>query len=308
MTHFLTLGEIMVEMAPAPDSPGLFRLGYAGDTFNTAWYARRLLPATWTVSYGTVIGDDPMSDDLAQFIERQGIATDTLRRVSDRTVGLYMIQTRDGERSFSYWRGQSAAKTLADDPDWLDSVFKDRAVIQFSGITLAILTPAARKTLCAALARARAAGSHIAFDTNLRPRLWDSAEAMRSGLLQGASVSDTVLPSFDEEQLAFQDATPEDTLRRYRAAGATCVVIKNGEAPCHGWSDTDGTITCTPPEVPRVVDSTAAGDSFGAGFLAARATGASLGTAMTRAAHLAAEVIQHPGALAPQIFDEGNNL
>ncbi|MBV7393966.1 sugar kinase [Mameliella sediminis] len=305
MTRFLSLGEIMVEMAPAPENPGLYRLGYAGDTFNTAWYARRLLPATWTVSYGTVLGEDAMSDDLARFIGAQGLSNDALRRTPDRTAGLYMIQTRDGERSFSYWRGQSAAKLLADDPDWLDQILADRAMIQFSGISLAILAPEARKTLCAALGRARAAGAHVAFDTNLRPRLWESAEAMRSGLLMGASVSDTVLPSFDEEQLAFGDASPEDTVQRYRASGATCVVIKNGGAPCHGWSETDGTVTTTPPTVARIVDSTAAGDSFGAGFLAARATGASLATAMTRAAALAAQVIQHPGALAPQIFETG---
>ncbi|WP_305972579.1 MULTISPECIES: sugar kinase [unclassified Mameliella] len=305
MTRFLSLGEIMIEMAPAPQNPGLFRLGYAGDTFNTAWYARRLLPATWTVSYGTVLGEDAMSDDLARFIGAQGISNDAIRRHPTRTPGLYMIQTRDGERSFSYWRGQSAAKTLADDPAWLDEIMAERDVIQFSGITLAILAPEARRTLCAALGRARASGAHVAFDTNLRPALWESAEAMRSGLLMGAAVSDTVLPSFDEEQLAFQDATPDDTLQRYRAAGSSCVVIKNGEAPCHGWSEEDGTVTTTPPEVAKIIDSTAAGDSFGAGFLAARATGASLGTAMSRAAHLAAEVIQHPGALAPQIFDQG---
>lgn len=303
MSRFISLGEIMVEMAPAPGHPGLYRLGYAGDTFNCAWYARRLLPASWTVSYGTVLGEDPMSDDLARFIADQGIAGDALRRTSDRTVGLYLIQTREGERSFSYWRGQSAAKTLADDTDWLDATLKDRAVIQFSGITLAILAPEARKALCAALARARAHGAQIAFDTNLRPRLWESAEAMRSGLLMGASVADTVLPSFDEEQLAFQDATPEDTLRRYRAAGASCVVIKNGAATFQGWTEETGTVTCTPPAVAQVVDSTAAGDSFAAAFLAARATGAPLATAMTRASALAAQVIQHPGALAPKIFD-----
>jgi 2-dehydro-3-deoxygluconokinase len=303
MIRFLSLGEIMVEVAPAPDTPGLYRLGYAGDTFNCAWYARRLLPADWSVSYGTVIGTDAMSDDLARFVDAQGVATDALRRDATRTVGLYLIQTRDGERSFAYWRGQAAAKTLADDADWLDATLANRSVIQFSGITLAILAPDARKTLCAALARARANGAHIAFDTNLRPRLLDSAEAMRAGLLQGAEVSDTVLPSFDEEQLAFGDATPEDTLDRYRAAGASCVVIKNGNAPCHGWSREDGTVTCTPPVVRQVIDSTAAGDSFAAGFLAARATGATLGTAMTRASDLASRVIQYPGALAPHLFN-----
>jgi 2-dehydro-3-deoxygluconokinase len=303
MSRFLSLGEIMVEMAPAPANPGLFRIGYAGDTFNCAWYARRLLPQDWTVGYGSVIGEDAMSDDLARFVAAQGIATDALRRHPARTVGLYLIQTREGERSFAYWRGQSAARTLADDPDWLESTLSGCDVIQFSGITLAILAPEARARLCKALATARAGGAHIAFDTNLRPRLWDSAEEMRSGLLQGAAVADTVLPSFDEEQLAFDDATPEDTLQRYRSAGASCVVIKNGHAPCHGWSLTEGTVTCTPPEVAQVVDSTAAGDSFAAALLSARATGASLGSAMIRASTLAARVIQHPGALAPQLFE-----
>lgn len=36
------LGECMVEMAPAPEAQALFRLGAAGDSFNTAVYLARL--------------------------------------------------------------------------------------------------------------------------------------------------------------------------------------------------------------------------------------------------------------------------
>lgn len=301
MTSFLSLGEIMVELAPAEG--GLFAKGYAGDTFNCAWYARRLLPDTWSVSYGTVIGDDALSRDMAAFIADQDLATDALRRHPDRTVGLYMIDLKNGERSFSYWRGQSAAKTLADDADWLDTILSNRSVIQFSGITLAILPPQARTQFCAALARARARGSHIAFDTNLRPRLWESTAAMRDGLTLGASVSDTVLPSFDEEQTIFPDQTPEDTISRYAASGATCVVVKNGAAPCQLWTRDSGTTDIVPPHVDRVTDSTAAGDSFAAGFLANRALGAPPAEAAAAAAALAAGVIQHRGALAPALFE-----
>ena len=129
----------MVELAPAGE--GLLRQGFAGDTFNTAWYARRLLPPGWTVSYGTVIGEDAVSEDMARFIAGEGLSTDALARHPDRTVGLYMISLKDGERSFSYWRGQSAAKTLADDPARLADMLKGRDNIHFSGITLAILPP-----------------------------------------------------------------------------------------------------------------------------------------------------------------------
>ncbi|CUH75979.1 sugar kinase [Tropicibacter naphthalenivorans] len=299
---FLSMGEIMVEMAPA--DAGLFRMGFAGDTFNTAWYARRLLPAAWDVAYGTVIGTDAVSDDMATFIEAQGV-TPALRRDPSRTVGLYMIQTQNGERSFSYWRGQSAAKTLADEPAWLDDLLADRDIIHFSGITLAILAPHARQTLCDALKRARQNGAHVSFDTNLRPRLWEDAQTMAAGLTLGASTADTVLPSFDEEQLAFGDSHPDDTIRRYADLGATTVAVKNGANICHLWSSAEGDARYDPPAVAQVIDSTAAGDSFAAGFLCARAQEASVLDAAKQAATLAGAVIQHKGALAPQIFEGG---
>jgi len=301
--RFLSAGEIMVEMAPA--GGGHFAMGFAGDTFNTAWYARRLLPADWQVDYVTAVGADPLSDDMLDWIAAQGIGTGHVRRVPDRTVGLYMIRLKDGERSFAYWRGQSAARTLADDPAALAAAFAGADTLYFSGITLAILDDAARARFCAAVAAARAAGVHVAFDTNLRPRLWPGVQAMRAGLMQGAAVADTVLPSFDEEVTAFGDNCPEDTIRRYREAGASTVVVKNAGACCTAWSAQEGRAEVTPPPVARVVDSTAAGDSFAAAFLAARAGGAGLAAAVSAAAALASRVIGTRGALAPGIFEEG---
>ena len=294
----LALGECMIELAPRPD--GAMTMGFAGDTFNTAWYARRLLPADWTVAYGTCVGTDPVSDDMLGFMAGEGVDTAGIRRLPDRTVGLYMIKLKDGERSFSYWRGQSAAKTLADDEGWLDGLLHGRRAIHFSGITLAILSPEGRARLCAALARARAAGSHIAFDTNLRPRLWESAQAMRDGLTLGASVADTVLPSFDEETQLFGDADPAATAARYAALGAREVAVKNGAQELHVLTGS-GLSAFTPPRVAQV-DSTAAGDSFGAAWLAARLTGADVATAAQRAMSLASQVVQHRGALVRELF------
>ncbi|MEO0429318.1 MAG: sugar kinase [Pseudomonadota bacterium] len=300
MKSFLAIGECMVEMAPAGD--GLFRMGYAGDTFNTAWYARRLLPADWRVGYASAVGDDALSSGMLDFIAREGVETGSIRRLPDRTVGLYMITLADGERSFAYWRGEAAARALADDPVWLAETFAGRDVLYFSGITLAILPPAARETLCAALKNARAAGADVAFDTNLRPRLWRDADEMRAGLTMGASAASIVLPSFDEEHGLFGDPSPEATAERYAALGPRIVAVKNGAGPLALHAD-GKTAHFAPTPVARVVDSTAAGDSFGAGFFAALATGAPLEDAVARAMDLAARVIGEPGALAPRLFE-----
>ncbi|MFN4154934.1 MAG: sugar kinase [Paracoccaceae bacterium] len=296
----LSIGECMVEMSPT--ASGDYARGFAGDTFNTAWYARRLLPADWSVAYGSCIGSDAVSEEMATFIAGEGIDTTALRRLQDRTVGLYMISLRDGERSFSYWRGQSAAKLLADDPDWLASTLHGRSIIHFSAITLAILSPDHRRAFCAALRLARTKGSLIAFDTNLRPRLWEGADAMRTGVMLGASVADIVLPSFDEETGLWGDKTATDTIARYQQAGASRVVVKDGGGPVTLWSPDHGTRRHAATPVAQIVDTTAAGDSFAGGFLAHLAMGQSEDNAAQAAMALAAQVIQARGALVPAIF------
>lgn len=300
---FLAIGECMVELADA--GGGLYRRGFAGDTFNTAWYARRLLPDDWTVSYGSCIGTDAVSAEMAAFMAGEGIDTSALRRLDDRTVGLYMISLEDGERSFSYWRGQSAAKALAEDAEWLAHTLRGRRVIHFSGITLAILAPEHRERLVQALADVRAAGALVAFDTNLRPRLWGGEAAMRAGITLGASVADVVLPSFDEETGLFGDRVPEVTAERYRAQGAKIVAVKNGAGALTLWDAQSGLRTIPARPVAEVIDTTAAGDSFAAGFLAGLAQGHTPDEAATEAMALAAQVIQARGALVPGIFEGG---
>lgn len=300
--RFLAIGECMVELSPA--GAGLYRRGFAGDTFNTAWYARGLLPRDWQVGYATCIGTDAASDEMAAFMAEQGIDVSALRRVPDRTIGLYMISLEAGERSFSYWRGQSAARCLAQDPDWLAATLAGGDVIHFSGVTLAILPPEGRRALCEALSVARKAGAKIAFDTNLRPRLWEDAQTMREGLMRGAGVADIVLPSFDEESGLFGDRTPADTVTRYRDAGAEVVVVKNGAESLVGHAPETGAFTHAPPRVADVVDTTAAGDSFAAGLLAGLATGQGIERSLDVATKLAARVIGATGALVPGVFTD----
>ncbi|MFN0114243.1 MAG: sugar kinase [Paracoccaceae bacterium] len=294
--RIVSVGECMVEFAPQGD--GTYRQGFAGDTFNMAWYLRRLLPAAWRVDYLTALGDDPMSDRVAAFMVEAGVGTGHIARLRGRTPGLYVISLLNGERSFSYWRDRSAACELAANAGHLDLAFGGADLLVLSGITLAILPEVGRTTLLAALSAARRAGARVAFDPNVRLRLWPDAVAMRRWISAAAAGADIVLPSFEDDRQAFGDVSPTETARRYLALGAGQVVVKNG-ADEITWRDPAGTGRLRPPLVGDVVDSTAAGDSFNAGFLAARLTGATMPEAIAAAADVAARVVQARGALVP---------
>ncbi len=292
--RIVSIGECMVELAPAGD--GHFALGYAGDTFNTAWYLRRLLPEA-AVDYLSAVGEDAVSSRMLDFMAAEGIGTTHVRRLTGRSVGLYLIQVDKGERSFAYWRSTSAARSLADDPAALAAGLAGARLAYLSGITLAILAPEPRAALLTALRTARAAGTLVAFDPNIRPALWPDADRMRAALTEGAGLADIILPSFEDEARHFGDAMPEATAHRYAAGGAGVVVVKDGPNPVVSLQGDKLETHPLPAPAATPVDSTAAGDSFNAAFLAAWLQGQPLAKAVAAGASLAAKVIAAPGAL-----------
>lgn len=289
-----SVGECMLELSARPD--GAWTLGYAGDTFNTLWAIRALtqLPC----DYVSAFGDDPFSAKQTSFFAEAGIGVATSPVIPGARPGLYAISLTGAERSFTYWRSDAAARQLASDPEKLAKSLESRALVYFSGITLAILAPAARETLLAAAATARSAGSLVAFDPNYRPRLWASSDEAKLAIDQALAVTDIALPTFPDEQMLCGDASPAATAERLLAAGAREIVVKDGADPC--LVVTEGERTTVPAvHVATPVDTTGAGDSFNGGYLAARLLGRPPAEAAKLAHRVAAAVVQVRGALAP---------
>ena len=294
---FLSIGECMVELSGGHG--GLFSMGFAGDTLNTAWYARAALPENWEVAYFTAVGDDRYSKAMKTFLESGGISTRLVQTIPGKRPGLYIIHQESGDRHFTYWRENSAARLLADDAELLLQAVSQADAIYVSGITLAILKPARRNELISVMEGARDDGRLVAFDPNIRPALWPDVNDMRSSIMLAASASSIVLPTFSDEAPFFGDRSAEQTVKRYLDAGAREIVVKDGPNPVH-VSTGRNSLFVSVEEVDNIVDATGAGDAFNGAYLAARLQGSSPEIATRAGARMAAKVIHHQGALIPR--------
>lgn len=294
MTKIASIGECMLELSGKGNE---WRMGHAGDTFNTLWAIRALMPADATADYVSAFGDDPFSAQQLAFFAENGIGTANSPRIPGARPGLYAITLDGAERSFTYWRADAAARRLADDPAGLAKSLADRQLVYFSGITLAILDGKARASLLSALETARKAGSLIAFDPNYRPRLWASEAEARAALEPAIALADIALPTFPDEQMLYGDADPQATADRLRKAGVGEIVVKDGAGPALVAAGGE-TESIPAVQVARPVDTTGAGDSFNGGYLAARLLGHPPAEAARRAHKVAASVVQVHGALA----------
>jgi len=297
----VSIGECMLELSGLDNQNrggSEWRMGFAGDTLNTLWALRALTAPERPATYVSAFGDDPFSRDQIAFFAANGIGIAESPIIPGARPGLYAITLTGAERSFTYWRNDSAARQLASHPVRLAKSLEGQALVYFSGITLAILEPAARTVLIDAVGAARKAGSLVAFDANYRARLWASAEIARAAVDEALSVADIALPTFPDEQSLYGDTSPEATARRLAAAGVGEIVVKNGDLPacvCH-----DGRMQTVPAvHVPSPVDTTGAGDSFNGSYLAARLAGLPPLDATRKAHAVAAAVVQVRGALAP---------
>ena len=303
MTGVACIGECMIELKQAQG--GLYSRGYGGDTLNTAVYLARLGVG---VDYITALGDDSLSDEMIASWAAEGVGIQRVARLKGKLPGLYMIQTDDnGERRFFHWRDSAAARSLMDLPETGDilNALANYEVVYLSAITLSIYGAEGRAKLIEALHRARKQGARIVFDTNFRARGWPDPEVARAVFDAAFAAADIVLASTEDLLPLYPDESDDQLMGRI---GCSEVVLKLlRPASIVRFAGVSQEVTADPLTRP-VVDTTAAGDSFSAAYVAARLKDAEPIEAARAGHRLAGVVVCHPGAIIPRSAMPAGNV
>lgn len=309
VTKFAAIGECMLEFSV--NQATQYQLKYAGDTFNVSLYlARYAQQINAKIDYITVLGDDHYSKAMLKYWTEEGLGIELIAQLPDRLPGLYLIHNdNNGERYFHFYRDQAAAKQLLHTPltEIMLQQLPNYDYLYLSSISFAILAPEDRQKLIQVLQQCQQ--SKIIFDPNYRKSLWQDEHEAIAMIKEILPLVDIGLPTLDNEQEIFADHDAVACAMRWHAAGVKEVIVKQGGEPCLVSTDEVNTYVAA-DKVMHIVDTTAAGDSFNAAYLAARINGLPPEVAVTKAHQLAATVIQHHGAIVdkammPNLF--GNN-
>lgn len=302
MSNVVVMGECMVEFSP--NNTGMLNQSFAGDVYNTAVYLNRLTDKATNVSILTAVGNDDISHKMLSAFAAEDIDNSMVLVSDNATVGAYLIETDEsGERSFVYWRGNSAAKSMMEDTALSEELLSQNkaSVFYFSGISIAIINKEDREKFWQMITKLKTLGIQIVFDSNYRPRLWDNEQEAVIQFNQALEVSDVVFAGVEDFDLLYK-------INSFDAAGEFLqqfdikeVIIKNGSKGVVSISS--GQVNFSPVvPVDKVVDSTSAGDSFNGAYLAAKINGQGVEEAVKFASKIAALVIQHSGAIIDKKF------
>lgn len=299
MTSIVCFGECMVELRSVQHGENERQIfqGFAGDVYNTCVYLKRIFGEV-NVEFATQVGSDTLSQEMIEQFELEHIGHKFVTQDQTRSPGLYWITTDGvGERSFTYWRDNSAARFHMQEID--ENVIAELAKHQWlfiSGISLAVIQPHLRSVFWNMVKQLKSRGVKLIFDPNYRPKLWASPEETKEQYATAFELCDLALPGVEDMEALYQLTDVQQVMSFLSTFNIDELVVKNGSDNVFVFTP-DGQVEVPIEAVTNVIDTTSAGDSFNGAYIGARMSEFSVSDAVRIASKVAGFVIQHPGAI-----------
>ncbi len=257
------IGECLVEFSDVGD--GQYQVGYSGDVLNALATARRLGMQTGIL---TALGDDPFLPGLFGVLEEEHIDRSRVPVLEGKPNGIYFIYLDEsGTRRFHFVRNNSAARetfTCQDLPPLIEYA-RSASALLFSSIPLAVMKG---RDKFFELLRAIKGETILAFDLNVRRRLWDNMRDLIGSLDELAPLLDVLFITDEDDALLFGQRPASEAIEDYARRGFRQIVFRRGGSPTLVKNETES-FGVPVPHATKIVDTTGAGDAFNAGFIAA---------------------------------------
>jgi sugar/nucleoside kinase (ribokinase family) len=285
----LCIGDVMLDVVVALQAP----INYGEDTpskITTHGGGAAGNVASWIAHAGTAasivarIGNDSAGAAITSEFEDLGVDYSSLRKTSDATGVVVVVVDKKGERTMFPETGANSGLVVTDMPDLAGF---DAAYV--SGY--ALLNPRSRAGVLEMIAVIKSAGLPIFYDT---VTVGAMKEVDRALIQSWLPLMDYVLPN-EEEALYVADAADIDLALTKLLELCPAVIIKRG--PSGAIAQNRGGTRIDIDAIKTVVaDTTGAGDSFAAGFIATKISGGDLSASLKAGVTLAAKCVANIGA------------
>jgi sugar/nucleoside kinase (ribokinase family) len=221
------------------------------------------------VALSAVVGDDLFGGFIRDGLAAHGVDVSGVHVDPETPTGVTVVLSGPDDRAILTMPGTIAALSI----DRIDRALLERA--RHIHVSSYFLQVALTGSLSDVFLGVRARGGTTSVDPN-----WDPSEGWDSGLLDLLEVTDVFLPNA-MEATRIAHTSDLDAAAGSLAERAGVVAIKNGDRGAVARAA--GVTHRVEPLRTALVDSTGAGDSFDAGFLAAWLDGAPLDRALALA-------------------------
>lgn len=263
MFDIVALGEALIDFAPMEKNAlgcPCFSQNPGGAPANVLAMASRLGAET---AFLGKVGDDAFGHFLLETMRNAEINTDGVVISPDNPTTLAFVSlTEDGDRSFSFYRNETA-DVMLEKEEIMSEMVDNTRVFHFGSVSMTA-EPSRSATFYAA-DRAKRAGAIISYDPNYRPLLWKSEKEAGDEMKKGIPFAH-ILKVSDEELLFLTGKEDEEEGSRILAdmgpqivivtKGADGAFLRRGE-----YTEDFKTIRVD------AVDTTGAGDTFLGSFL-----------------------------------------